>query len=73
MLLFRFLNFHFRRPVPPVEQEREQAEFETDIKFLRERERRMYHLVRRNWGVSSHVYVLINRQILSADETRNVG
>jgi hypothetical protein len=31
----------FRRPVPAVEEEREQAEFETDIKFLRERQRRM--------------------------------
>ena len=31
----------FRRPVPAVEEEREQAEFEMDIKFLRERQRRM--------------------------------
>ena len=30
----------FRRPVPAVEEEREQAEFEMDIKFLRERQRR---------------------------------
>ena len=31
----------FRRPVPAVEEEREQAEFEIDVKFLRERQRRM--------------------------------
>ena len=32
---------NFRRPVPAVEEEREQAEFEMDVKFLRERQRRM--------------------------------
>ncbi|CAF4475298.1 unnamed protein product [Rotaria socialis] len=31
------------RPVPAVEEEREQAEFEVDIKFLRERQRRKFH------------------------------
>lgn len=31
------------RPVPPVEEEREQVEFETDIKFLRERQRRKFY------------------------------
>ncbi|CAF1417577.1 unnamed protein product [Adineta steineri] len=31
------------RPVPAVEEEREQAEFETDIKFLRERQRRKFN------------------------------
>ncbi|CAF4453793.1 unnamed protein product [Adineta steineri] len=36
-----FLNF--RRPVPAVEEEREQAEFETDVKFLRERQRRKFN------------------------------
>lgn len=31
-----------RRPVPAVEEEREQAEFELDVKFLRERQRREF-------------------------------
>jgi hypothetical protein len=34
-----FLNF--RRPVPAVEEVREQVAFEVDVKFLRERQRRM--------------------------------
>ncbi|CAF3395627.1 unnamed protein product [Rotaria sp. Silwood1] len=31
------------RPVPAVEEDREQAEFETDIKLLRERQRRKFY------------------------------
>ncbi|UJR20989.1 hypothetical protein I4U23_024091 [Adineta vaga] len=31
------------RPVPAVEEEREQVEFETDVKMLRERQRRKFH------------------------------
>ena len=34
------MYFLSRRPVPAVEEEREQAEFENDIKLLRERQRR---------------------------------
>ena len=37
--------FVFRRPVPAVEEEREQTEFELDVKFLRERQRREFRFV----------------------------
>lgn len=35
-------SLNYRRPVPAVQEEREQAEFEIDVKLLRERERRRF-------------------------------
>lgn len=35
-------DVRFRRPVPAVEEEREQVEFEADVKLLRERQRRRF-------------------------------
>jgi len=36
-------NAPIERPVPAVEEEREQAEFEIDVKLLRERQRRKFY------------------------------
>lgn len=45
-----------RRPVPAVEEEREQAEFEMDVKFLRERERRMCYIRTRFYSIEDFFF-----------------
>ncbi|CAF2820411.1 unnamed protein product [Rotaria sp. Silwood2] len=48
------------RPAPAVEEEREQAEFETDIKLLRERQRRRFYRLMKQGMSGEEAFAKLN-------------
>lgn len=57
------------RPVPAVEEEREQTEFELDVKFLRERQRRkFYRLMKQGMSGEEALAAVTENSTKNADE-----